>query len=262
MVYFPDDVWNIIKSYSINFNPPIKTIKCGYRLCYHISNEDDDFIDDEEGINVILKNYYYITQTWVFEIKRSIMINDNDINIDGETDSEPEDDEYNGYMINYNEYNMWGGIRKTNYSRDETTYSFYYLNNERRIELENSIHHSCHLETIICDTKLNELNTIIPNHYVKPIKDSIIRKCLSKYQPPINKILDRKNWINEIDFNNIHDDEFDTENHLNPTKTYDEDNDTDFIDNYIAYDIRNESFEYTNFQPINNDNEIYSLNDF
>ena len=257
MVYFPDDVWNIIKSYSIDFNPQIRTIKCGYRQCYHISNEDedDDFIDDEEGIHIILKNYYYITRCWVFEIQRSILINDHDVNFESETDSdgESEDEEYNGYMINFNEYNMWSGIRRRIYSHDETTYSFYYLNNERRIELENSIYHSCQLETIFCDTKLNDLNKLIPNHYIKPIKDSIIRKLLSKTIVPNYITVSDTNWFKNCQITLDDAVDFDYE-----PKEFDEDTDTDFIENYQAYDIRNESFEYTDFQPINNDDEIYN----
>lgn len=225
-MYFPVEIWNIIKAYQITFNPPIETFRCIYRKnmlttadtddeSNHSDNDTDEelaYDSDDDFIGyLVYKTYYHITDSWVFEIR--------------EIESEPQ---------------------------EPPTYQFYYLNRDRGRRIRNVIHKKtlCHISDI--PTRLNDLIEIIPNHYINPINQHIIRKLLSKYRKPIHITLDNSNWFNDCDNNeqdiNMFDYCHDEDLHLNPYKDYDSDYIDDFIENYKAYDVRNDCYEYTDFQ--------------
>ena len=226
-MYFPVEIWNIIKSYQITFNPPIESFRCIYRKNMLTSADTDDesnhsddetdeelpYDSDDEFIGyLVYKTYYHITDCWIFEIRE----------IEHEEQEQP-------------------------------TYQFYYLNKNRGKRITNVMNKKslCHIEDI--STKLNDLIKLIPKHYINPIKQHIIRKLLSKYQKP-NKITINSNWLY---YNTIsgYIDEFDYEHyedlHLNPYKDYDSDYIDDFIEHYRAFDVRTDCYEYTDFRPNN-----------
>ena len=240
MVYFPDDVWSIIKSYQINFNPQIKTIQYSYLTRFQFNNDetDDEYVseDEDDSKYYTFKTLYYITPSWVFEVSRVLFFDDI---------YDMDDDDM---MINWEQYLLLntGGV---------LYYDFYYLNNmkqEKIIDIENHIHQF--QPKIQSKTKLNDLTKIIPEEYIKPIKDCITRQLLSKYNKP-NKNTINTNWLYYNTINGYieeFDNQFyDNDDCLNPYKDYDEEYADDFMENYKAYDVRKDCFEYTDFNPIN-----------
>lgn len=181
-MYFPNDIWRIIKQYKINFNPTLKRLDYQYSMEACLEDFDDITADEyTSDTDTDTSGYYQINKT-VIQIHPKLYFMITNIRFDNE------DEDEDGELISIETPD---NIIKTIYSICKKTYKLdKKINNDMKIcyilhrpteQRNGKLHYMLWRRNQDKTIRLNDLPAILDEFYVNLIKTEILKNLVNHY---------------------------------------------------------------------------------
>lgn len=192
-MYFPEDIWRVIKDYQLNYNPTLKRLDYQYSIEAFLEDFDDEnTYADEYNSDTDTSGYYQINKT-IIQILPELYFMITKIRLDT-NDNEDMVYDYNGELIITENPET---IIKTIYAFCKKTYKLDKKINKdlkmcylpvailQRPEPEPKTAEQLHFilwrHNQVKTIKMNDLPIILDEFYVNLIKTEIINNLVNKY---------------------------------------------------------------------------------